>query len=242
MMKYSIAIMATILLAGAAEALTLKTGQVLGSDGQIYQGASPETRQQLINKVQKGGEIAGVANGNVYVVVGETITFLPLADIQGLTDSTVKTRIGDRVVQNVTGIESLTFADLEAARMLSQQTGLDLSAIIVAGGLDGLEPGMLAQIQKASAETGIGMQNLLAVSTIMDSLPEDKVAELSADLESLIAEGFAEQLDEILTAAQEEGVLDNLLRFNSLEECQAAGADNCDAADRFADQNDPNAG
>ncbi len=54
MMKYSIAIMATILLAGAAEALTLKTGQVLGSDGQIYQGASQETRQQLINKVQKG--------------------------------------------------------------------------------------------------------------------------------------------------------------------------------------------
>jgi hypothetical protein len=160
MMKYSIAIMATILLASAAEALTLKTGQVLGSDGQIYQAASPETRQQLINKVQKGGEIAGVANGNVYVVVGETITFLPLADIQGLTDSTVKTRIGDRVVQNVTCIESLTFADLEAARMLSQQTGLDLSAIIAAGGLDGLEPGMLAQIQKASAETGIGMQNL----------------------------------------------------------------------------------
>ena len=139
-MKYSIAIMATILLAGAAEALTLKTGQVLGSDGQVYQGASPQTRQQLINKVHKGGEIAGVTNNNVYVVVGETITFLPLAEIQGLTDGTVKTRIGDRVVQNVTGIETLTFADLEAARMLSQQTGLELSEIIEAGGLDGLEP------------------------------------------------------------------------------------------------------
>ena len=241
-MKYSIVIIATMLLAGAAEALTLKTGQVLGSDGQVYQGASPETRQQLINKVHNGGEIAGVSNNSVYVVVGETITFLPLAEIQGLTDATIKTRIGDRVVQNVTGLDSLTFADLEAARLLSQQTGLELSEIIKAGGLDGLQPGLLAEIQKVSAETGIGMQNLLAVSTIMDSLPEDKVAELSADLEELIAEGFAEQLDEILTAAQEEGVLNNLLRFNSLEECQAAGADNCEAADRFADQNDPNAG
>lgn len=239
-MRYAVMAIAALFLAGNANALTLKTGQVLGSDGQVYDGASPEQRERLINKVQNGADIAGVTGSSVYVVVGETITFVPLGEIQGLTNDTVKAAIGDKVVQNVTGIPSLTFADLEAANALTRETGMELSEIAAAGGLDGLEPGMLAEIQKVSQETGIGMQNLLAVSSIMDTLPEDKVAELTADLDDLIENGFADQIDEVLTAAQEQGVLDNLLRFNSIEECQAAGAANCEAADQFANQNNPN--
>ena len=53
----------------AASALTFKKGQVLGSDGQIYDGASPDLRDRLIKKAQRTGESAGVTAGKLFVVV-----------------------------------------------------------------------------------------------------------------------------------------------------------------------------
>ena len=49
-----------LFMASTANALTLKSGQVLGSDGGVYDGASPEKQQALIAQAQNGGEIAGV--------------------------------------------------------------------------------------------------------------------------------------------------------------------------------------
>ena len=44
-----IVIMASMMMlsAAVAQALTLKSGQVIGGDGQIYDGASPEKQQAL---------------------------------------------------------------------------------------------------------------------------------------------------------------------------------------------------
>ena len=78
MNKLPFAIVVSILALGfghAATALTLKSGQVLSSDGQVYDGASPDQQEALIAKSkEKGwfgadGKKSGVQGSKVYVVV-----------------------------------------------------------------------------------------------------------------------------------------------------------------------------
>ena len=49
-----------------------------------------------------------------------------------------------------------------------------------------------------------------------------------SDLGEMIDDGFAEEINETITALSEiEGGLENALNFGSLAECEAAGASNC---------------
>ena len=73
----------------AAHALTFKKGQVLGNDGQIYDGASPRESARLLETAKDGGKAAGVFGRNLYVVIGEDITFIPLTDLA----ESLKTRL-----------------------------------------------------------------------------------------------------------------------------------------------------
>ena len=89
-----------------ASALTFKKGQVLGADGQMHDGASPDIRARLIAEAQNGGKSAGVTSGQLYVVVQDTITFVPIADIAGKSEETVKEIVVEKVTETVT--EALT--------------------------------------------------------------------------------------------------------------------------------------
>ena len=72
-----------------ANALTLKSGEVLSSDGKVYSGASPEQKAALVAKSRStglfGGEgkKAGVRGSNIFVVVGESVVFVPLTEVRG---------------------------------------------------------------------------------------------------------------------------------------------------------------
>ena len=88
----------------AASALTFKKGQVLGSDGQIYDDASPDLRDRLIKKAQRTGESAGVTAGKLFVVVNDTITFVPLSDLAGKSEETVKEIVVEKVTETVTKV------------------------------------------------------------------------------------------------------------------------------------------
>ena len=51
-----------------------------------------------------------------------------------------------------------------------------------------------------------------------------------ADLGQMIEEGFAQEINDTLTALSEiEGGLENALNFDSLEACQTGGGTNCEA-------------
>lgn len=89
------AILASTCLVSAAQALTLKSGQVIGGDGGVYDGASPEQQAALIARAQNGGDIAGVNGSSVFVVVGDTITYVPVDEIRGKSDERMKEIIGD---------------------------------------------------------------------------------------------------------------------------------------------------
>ena len=186
---------AMIGLAASAEALTLKTGEVLGPDGEVYQGASPKEMKALIDRAQSDETPAGVLGNNVYVVVGEEV---------------------------------------------SEATGEDIGQLISDGGIEGLDEGLLTELETVAAETGIKFENLVAVNAVLESLPDDKVEELMAHIGDMIDDGFADEIDATLTElAQIEGGLENALNFDSLEECVAAGASNCEATAAIMDAHDP---
>ena len=64
-----------------AQALTLKTGEVLGSYGNIYESASPAEKAALILAAERTGNSAGVVGSNIYVVSAEKVTFVPIRKI-----------------------------------------------------------------------------------------------------------------------------------------------------------------
>ena len=229
MKQFMLAIVASTCLVSAAQALTLKSGQVIGGDGGVYDGASPEQQQALIARAQNGGDIAGVNGSSVFVVVGDTITYVPVDEIRGKSDDRMKEIIGDEVIQNVTGVEELTLADVENASLLAEESGVALEDIVSTEGLAGLDPEVLEEIQTVAAETGIDFDNLVAVNNIISELPQDEFEALTEELGALIEEGFADEINETLNNLSEiEGGLDNFFNFDSLEDCLAGGGQNCE--------------
>lgn len=221
---------AALFMASTANALTLKSGQVVGPDGGIYDGASPQKQEALIAQAQNGGEIAGVTGASVFVVVGDTITFVPVDDIRNKKSDTVREIVGDKVIQNVTGVEDLTFKDVENAQMLAEETGVELEDLVSSDALDGLDPEVIAEIAKVSEESGIDFDNLVAVNSIISELPEEQFNQITEELGTLIEEGFADEINETLNELSEiTGGLENLFKYGSLEECQADGGQNCEA-------------
>ena len=99
-------------LALPAAALTFKKGQVLGSDGEVYDGASPAQVEAFIKKAEDEGEMAGVSGTNLYVVIDGSVTFVPLSDVRGKTKEGMKEVIAAHVL---TGAEIGGLAELEGS-------------------------------------------------------------------------------------------------------------------------------
>ena len=137
--------------------------------------------------------------------------------------------IGDQVVQDITGNDDITFEQVQALNEASTSTGTTWPPCFrkVAEGLDAE---LVAELQEVASSTGIDFENLVAVNSVLETLPTDQVDELMEDLGQMIEEGFADEINETISALSEiEGGLENALNFGSLEECQASGASNCEA-------------
>ena len=185
----------------SATALTFKKGEVLGSDGQTYEGASPDIRARLIAKAQDGGKSAGVTGGQLYVVVRDTITFVPIMDIAGKSEETVKEIIVEKVTDTVT--EALTQEALADA-------GIDVDALA-----DGAEDEASAeQIQAALAEiqssdvAGIAAaQAATATKEAWEGISQEDLAEATA----YAAEFAAQEAANVLAAQDISAQLDALV-------------------------------
>ena len=214
---------------------------MLGPDGEIYHGASPEQMERLIERAAAEDMPAGVVGNNVFVVVGDKVSFVPVSDLRGASQEMQLQIIGDQVVQDITGNDEITFEQVQALNEASEATGQDISELLSDGGVAGLDADLVAELEKVASETGIDFDNLVAVNSVLETLPDDQVNQLMDDLGQMIEEGFADEINETITALSEiEGGLENALNFNSLEECQAAGASNCEATAAIMDANNPN--
>ena len=99
---------------------------------------------------------------------------------------------------------------------------------------------LLQELEKVASETGIDFENLVAVNTVLETLPDDQVEQLMDDLGQMIEEGFADEINETMTALSEiEGGLRECSELQLLEECQAAGASNCERQPQSWKDNNP---
>ena len=214
--------------AAPATALTFKKGEVLGLDGNLYTGASPEQVERLIECAADQDLPAGVVGNNVFVVVEDKVSFVPVSELSGKTKETQLEVIGDQVVQDITGNDDITFEQVQTLNEASAATGQDISELLSEGGIEGLDEKLVAELQQVASETGIDLDNLVAVNTVLETLPDNQVEQLMSDLGEMIDDGFAEEINETITALSEiEGGLENALNFGSIAEYEAAGASNC---------------
>ena len=149
----SAAAMGAVVLAlatSSAMALTFKKGQVLGSDGKIYDGASPEETARLIKNAADGGESAGVRGNNLFVVMDDELVFIPLSDLSGKTKETRMDIVKAHVIANVT--------DLDVDELLEEAGNLEA---VLESRLAGIEAGIEAGL---SATEAVDLDNALATA------------------------------------------------------------------------------
>ena len=195
-----------------AQALTLKTGKVLGSDGNIYESALPAEKAALIVAAERTGNSAGVVGSNIYVVIAENVTFVPIRKIQGKQTENIKQIVGDLVIQDVAGIEGLQMSALETARKLADEHGISLVDALITQRLtetDELEvnkfltplfadqqAGILEQLQNSETFDPAAREQLANIAEDIDReafWDMEKLAEEIERVESVVAEVVAAQ-------------------------------------------------
>ena len=190
-----------------ASALTFKKSQVLGPDGQVYDGASPQLRKRLIAEAEAGGKSAGVVAGQLFVVVKGTVTFVPLSDIAGKSEERVKGIIVERLTGKVTkaltaealadagvDIENLSDEALEAASegdiaaALDEIANADIAGVAAAEAAEATKEAWANISQEDLAEATAYAAEFAAQEAAKIAAAE----EISAQLDALIASGASE--------------------------------------------------
>lgn len=86
-------LMLVLLWSQSSFALTLKSGQVIGQDGNVYDGASPEMKEAIINR----GDVAGISGSNIYVIIQGEVAFIPIIDVIGKSKEGITQKIQEVV-------------------------------------------------------------------------------------------------------------------------------------------------
>lgn len=176
------ALMMAVSFSGSVNALTIKSGQVLGSDGQLYDGASPEVMANLIKNAGKTGKMAGVSGKSVYVVVdvpGEAgekdVVFISLSELAGKDKEGIQATVLDKVVGHLNAGTNLGFnagqigADLDretatAAQIAAADAAREVAIQDFESLVESLEGATLEQIEEATGSTLISVEGDCAVS------------------------------------------------------------------------------
>jgi len=221
-----------------AQALTLKTGEVLASDGTVHMGASPENRANIIANAREQDVPAGVYGNNIFVVTGDEVTFFHRNELRGKTKDTMIAIVGDSVVQNLTGNDDITFDDVMAVNEISSSTGVDVETLLDSEELAALDPETLAEIQDFSSETGITVENLMAVNDVLASLPDDQIDDFISDIEDMVDEGLADEVNQLMADLKDiDGGLEAIMEYESYDDCVASGGgDVCDQTQAAIDR------
>jgi len=165
----------------------LKKGEVLGSDGEVYTGASPKEQERLVEKAKNGGDMAGVHGRNVYIIADDKVVYVPTTDLAGKTKESVKNIITANVVKEVTelDIDTDTFVEnleeqlgdvKKALAATIEETVSQVQGQINQSDISG-KLGMLANAandyyQSGLSETEIN-KALEAVNDAINALPDD---------------------------------------------------------------------
>ena len=181
-----------------AQALTIKKGQVIGADGGVYDGASPEQKEVYINRAKEGGNQADLVGRNVFVVVQDDITFVPVGDLVGKSKKSQLNTIGDTVIEKLTGPDSISFEQLTELQDIATENGVALEDLMkvdnALGALDEelaaiitdeidtpIQDGALEQVQ-AFLESDVLVENLSTIAQVTQRV-EAELGELATELD-----------------------------------------------------------
>ena len=81
-----------------SNSLTIKSGQIISSDGKIYEFASPKEKEFLIKKSKTHGKSMGVFNNNLFLIIDEKILFIPLQEIIISTDIQITNLVIEKTI------------------------------------------------------------------------------------------------------------------------------------------------
>ncbi|MGC6411707.1 MAG: hypothetical protein ACON4F_02625 [Candidatus Puniceispirillaceae bacterium] len=203
----------------ATTGLTIPSGHVL-SDGQLFESASPETREFLKRNAQNGGEKAGLINDQVFVFAGDDLVFVPVVDLIGKSTKQIKNIITASVVNDVTDLD-LDLSTL--AENLEENKG-DVEAAVV------------ETIEETVALVSTGQMDEIAQRS-------DKLSDILNAANNYYASGFSERdIAQAVKAADEaanalpadiQTIIDEVID-NAVEAIQVASSD-IDAALRTWD-------
>ena len=200
-----------------ASALTFKKGQILGPDGKVYDGASPQLRARLVAEAEAGGKSAGVAVGQLFVVVKGTVTFVPLTEIAGKSEESVKDIVVEKVTETVTKaltIEALADAGVEVEN-LSEEALEAASEGDIAAALDEIANADIAGVAAAEATkeawNNISQEDLAEATAYAAEFAAQEAAKIAA------AENISAQLDALIASGASEAEIDAFIEANPPE-------------------------
>lgn len=228
----------TFTLSAGAQALTFKSGEVLGPDGNMYVGASPENLENIVANAKDDDKPAGVVGNNIFVIVDDTVTFVPTKELASKTNEDRIEHIGNKVVENISGIDGLTMESIEAVKELGEEADIDLAKVISESGLEALDKATLDDLQKVANETGIDMANIQAISKSLGGMDSQQLADMNAFLEESLEGELLDDINaEIAAISDIEGGMEALMNFNSYEDCvNGGGGAVCDQVDARLDE------
>ena len=172
-------------------ALTLKKGQVIGGDGAVYDGASPQMRDRLANQVLEGGKSAGISGNNLFVVVEGTVTFIPLSDLSGKTEKGIE----ELVVGKVTDTVMAEFDIDLAAEKLEAASDEEINAAfarIADADVAGVAAANVAELTK-DAWKNISREDLAEATAYAAEFAAREAASIAAS--EALAQGLLEELE-----------------------------------------------
>jgi hypothetical protein len=170
-------------------------------------------------------EPVGVVGNNVFVVVGDIITFLPTLELRGKTKKSMVAIVGDAVVKEITGLVEVSFDEVTAVSQIFESTAVEINQLLDREKLALPGTGTLQEIRDFSTETGFSVENLVIVNAVFEKLPADEVEHFIDELETMVNEGLADEMESFMSdLSQIEVGIENLLGFGGYDECVAGGS------------------
>jgi hypothetical protein len=178
----------------------------------------------LIANAKRRDEPAGVVGNNVFVVVGDSITFVPTRELRGKTKESMVAIVSDAVVQEITGLAEVRFDEVMAVSQISESTGVEIDKLLDREELVLLDAETLQGIRDFSTETGLSAENLVAVNAVLVKLPADEVEHFIDELETMLDDELADEVESFMSdLSQIEGGIETFLGFEGYHECVAGG-------------------
>lgn len=181
----SLMILAT---AASASALTLKKGQVLGGDGAVYDGASPEQQAQLVKNAQKedffgNKKSTGIVGGNLFVIVEGEAVFVPLSELAGKSKEGLTEVVKDYIVSHL-------MSDLKA-KHIAEEGSLDAETLEQFESMDIANDEVTQQI--ASEVSELAKYDLEAATAVLEASLDLATVDAANDAARQAAESAFEQ-------------------------------------------------